>query len=98
VEALTPLNCPCPQSTVSAYRDPIETQVREPPPQTINEAVARLEALTGLRRRPTPVRLFRTPLGLHRRKVGVLPATGDPAAPEADQKKGGATLSRRTSG
>jgi hypothetical protein len=61
--------------------------VREHPPQTINEAVAMLETLTGIRRSPTQVRLFLTPLGLHRRKVGFLPAKGDPDVQEAYQKK-----------
>ena len=41
-----------------------------------------LETLTGIRRSPTQVRLFLTPLGLHRRKVGFLPAKGDPDVPE----------------
>jgi hypothetical protein len=54
-----------------------ETHVREHPPQTINEAVAMLETLTGIRRSPTQVRLWLTHLGLHRRQVGFLPAKGD---------------------
>ena len=98
VEALKHLNFHCPQSALSAHRDTIEAQVRAQPPQTINEAVAMLEALTGIRRRPTQVRLFLTHLGLHRRKVGVLPAKGDPDVQEEYQKKVGATLSRSTSG
>ena len=98
VAALKQLNFHCPQSALSAYRDTIETQVREHPPQTINEAVAMLEALTGIRRSPTQVRLFLTHLGLHRRKVGLLPAKGDPDVQEEYQKKIGATLSRRISG
>jgi hypothetical protein len=98
VEALKHLNFHCPQSLLSAYRDTIEAQVRAHPPQTINEAVAMLETLTGIRRRPTQVRLFLTHLGLHRRKVGLLPAKGAPDVQEEYQKKVGATLSRRTSG
>jgi transposase len=98
VAALKQLNCHCPQSALSAYRDTIETHVREHPPQTINEAVAMLEALTGIRRSPTQVRLFLTHLGLHRRKAGLLPAKGDPDVQEEYQKNIGATLSRSTSG
>jgi transposase len=98
VEALKQLNFHCPQSLLSAYRDTIEAQVRAHPPQTINEAVAMLETLTGIRRRPTQGRLFLTHLGLHRRKVGLLPAKGAPDVQEEYQKKVGATLSRRTSG
>jgi hypothetical protein len=82
VEALQQRHFHGPQSALGAYRDTMETHVREPPPQTINEAVARLETLTGLRRSPTQVRLFLTRLGLHRCKVGFLPAKGDPDVPE----------------
>src|SRR5215831_10780739 len=75
------------QIALSASRATIETHVREHPPQTINEAVAMLETLTGIRRRPTQVRLFLTHLGLPRRKVGLLPAKGDPDVQEEYQKK-----------
>src|SRR4030095_7304272 len=51
VEALKQLPFHCPQSALGAYRDTIETHVREHPPQTINEAVAMLETLTRLRRK-----------------------------------------------
>jgi hypothetical protein len=76
----------------------METHVREHPPPTLNEAVAMLETLTGIRRSPTQVRLFLPHLGLHRRKGGVLPAKGDPDVQEEYQKKVGAPLSRSPSG
>ena len=98
VEALQHLHFHCPQSALSAYRDTMETPVRAHPPQPINEAVAMLATLTGIRRSPTPVRLLLTHLGLHRRQVGLLPAKGDPDVQEEDQTKVGATLSRSTSG
>jgi transposase len=97
VEALKHLNFHCPQSLLSAHQDTIEAQGRAHPPQTINEAVAMLETLTGIRRSPTQVRLFLKHLGLQRRKVGVLPAKGDPEVQEEYQKKVGATLSRSAS-
>ena len=93
VEALKQLNFHRPQSALSAHRDTIEAQVRAHPPQTINEAVAMLEALTGIKRSPTQVRLFLTHLGLQRRKVGLLPAKGDPDVQEEYQKKISTTLS-----
>jgi hypothetical protein len=71
--------------------------VQAHPPQTINEAVAMLAALTGIKRSPTHVRLFLKHLGLQRRKVGVLPAKGDPEVQEEDPKKVGAPLSRSAS-
>src|SRR5262245_24727008 len=57
VEALKHLNFHCPQSLLSAHRDTIEAQVRAHPPQTINEAVAMLAALTGIKRSPTRMAL-----------------------------------------
>lgn len=98
VEALKHLNFHRPQSALNAYRATMATHVREHPPQTINEAVTMLEALTGIRRSPTQVRLFLTHLGLHRRTVGLLPAKGDAEAQDEYQKKVSATLSRGTSG
>lgn len=97
VEALKQLNFYCPQSLLHAHRDTIEAQVRAYPPQTINEAVAMLAALTGIKRSPTQVRLFLKHLGLRRCKVGVLPAKGDPEVQEEYQKKAGAPLSRSAS-
>jgi len=93
VEALKHLNFHCPQSLLSAHRDTMEAPVREHPPQTIHEAVTMLEALTGIKRSPTQVRLFLTHLGLQRRQVGLLPAKGDPEVQEEYQKKVGATPS-----
>ena len=93
-EALQHLHFHCPQSLFNAHRDTIEAQVRAHPPQTINEAVAMLAALTGIKRSPTQVRLFLTRLGLQRRQVGLLPAKGDPEVQEEDQKKVGAPLRR----
>ena len=95
VEALKQRNFHGPQSLLSAPRDTIAAQVRAQPPQTI--AGAMLAALTGIQRSPTQVRLFLKHLGLQRRKVGVLPAKGDPEVQEEYQKKVGAPLSRGAS-
>ena len=93
VEALKQLSFHHPQSALQAHRETIEAHLREHPPQTINEAVAVLETLTGIRRCPTQVRLFLKQLGLKCLKVGLLPAKADPEAQEAYQKKVGASLS-----
>jgi transposase len=87
VEALKHLQFHRPQSALNAHRETIEAQLREQPPQTINEAVAVLETLTGIRRSPTQVRLFLKQLGLKRLKVGLLPAKGNPEEQEEYQKK-----------
>jgi transposase len=94
VEALKQLPFHRPQSALKSHRDSIEAHLREHPPQTIKEAVAVLQALTGLRRSPTQVRVFLKQLGLKCLKVGMLPAKADPAAQDEYQKKVGTPLGR----
>ena len=53
---------------------------------TPSEAAARIEALTGVARKPTQVRQFLNVLGMRPRRVGVLPAKADVAAQEAFKK------------
>jgi len=87
IAALKQLSFHRPQSALYAHRETLEAHLRDHPPQTINEAVVVLETLTGIRRRPTQVRLFLKQLGLKCRKVGLLPAKADPLAQEEYQKK-----------
>jgi transposase len=87
VEALKQLNVHRPQSALHAHRDPMAASLQEHPPHTINEAAVRLETLTGIKRSPTQVRQFLRTLGLQRRKVGVLPAKGEPDVQEEYRKK-----------
>src|SRR5512147_3043090 len=98
VEALKQLSFHRPQSALQAHRDTIETHLRRYPPQTIKEAGAVLETLTGIRRSPTQVRRFLQQLGLKCLKVGLLPAKAEPAEQEAYPKKAGTALSRSARG
>ena len=93
VQALKHLTFHRPQSALTAYRNTLEAHLREHPPQTIKEAVAVLETLTGLRRSPTQVRVFLKHLGLKCRKVGLLPAKADPEIQDEYQKKVAAAFS-----
>jgi transposase len=68
-----------PTSELNDHRAALEEEFKARPPKTINEAVERIEQLTGLRRSPTQVRTFLTGLGLKRLKVGQIPAKADPA-------------------
>jgi transposase len=76
-----------PQSELTAHQETIETHLREHPPASINEAVAVIEKLTGIKRSPTQVRQFLESLGMKRLKTGVLPSKGDPDKQEAFKKK-----------
>ena len=68
--------CP-PRSELDEHRESLEAYFEEHPPATVNEAVAKIEELTGIRRGPTQVRRFPGSLGLRPRKVGMIPAKAD---------------------
>jgi len=67
-----------PTSELNDHRATLEEEFKARPPKTVNEAVERIERLTGLRRSPTQVRTFLKGLGLKRLKVGQIPAKADP--------------------
>ena len=70
------------QSQLAAYRTSIEADLRQRPPASVAEAVARIAQLTGLERRPTQVRQFLKSLGMKPRRVGQIPAKADVTAQE----------------
>jgi len=72
-----------PTSQLTEHRESLETEFKARPPQTINEAVERIEEKTGLRRSPTQVRQFLKAMGMKRLKVGHVPAKADPPAQAA---------------
>jgi transposase len=59
---------------LSPHQPSLEEEFRQRPPKVVAEACERIEKLTGVRRRPTQVRLFlRDTLGLRWRKVASIP-------------------------
>ena len=68
--------CP-PRSELDKHRESLEAYFEEHPPATVNEAVAKIAELTGIRRGPTQVRRFLGALDLRPRKVGMIPAKAD---------------------
>lgn len=83
IEALKRLNFHQPGSELEQHRDTIEAEFRKNPAKSINEAVDRIEQLTGIRRSPTQVRKFLKKLGIKRLKVGHIPAKADPEKQQA---------------
>jgi transposase len=75
-----------PRSLLHQHRPTIEADFQQRPPATVAEAAARIEALTGMTRRPTPVRPFLKALGMKPRTVGMIPAKADVEAQEALKK------------
>lgn len=81
IEALKVLNFHQPVSALQEHREEIKDEFEDQPPKSINEAIERIEKLTGIRRSPTQVRKFLTEnLGMKRLKVGQVPAKADPEA------------------
>lgn len=79
IETLKSLNFYQPVSELQAHREVLKEAFKARPPKNINEAVERIEDLTGIRRSPTQVRKFLTEnLGMKRLKVGHVPAKADP--------------------
>lgn len=77
-----------PRSALHHHRTTIEAEFQQRPPATVAEAAARIEALTGILRKPTQVRRFLKALGMKPRKVGMIPAKADVDAQEAFKKTG----------
>ena len=78
IAALKELNFHQPKSDLDDHQDTLRQEFDQRPPATIDEAVERIEKLTGLRRSPTQVTAFLKKLGLKRRQVGQVPAKADP--------------------
>jgi transposase len=74
------------RSALHRHRQPIEADFQQRPPATVAEAAARIEALTGIARKPTQVRQFLKALGMQPRKVGMIPAKADVEAQETYKK------------
>ena len=83
IEALKVLNFYRPKSELDDHREQLEAEFEARPAKSINEAIQRIEKLTGIRRSPTQVGKFIKDLGLKRLKVGHIPAKADPEKQEA---------------
>jgi len=83
LEKLKELNFYRPVSELEAHREKVKAEFETNPPKTIDEAVKRIEELTGIRRSPTQVRRFLKGLGMKRLRVGHVPAKADPEKQKA---------------
>ena len=75
-----------PRSALHHHRTTLEAEFQQRPPATVVAAAARIEALTGIVRKPTQVRQVLQALGMKPRKVGMIPAKADVDAQEAFKK------------
>jgi transposase len=87
IEELKRLDHYRPRSELQTHRPTLEAYCQQLPPATVAEAAAKIEALTGLARKPTQVRHCLRSLGMKPLKVGLIPAKADVEAQEAVKKK-----------
>ncbi|MCL4520814.1 MAG: winged helix-turn-helix domain-containing protein [Firmicutes bacterium] len=80
LEALRQFNPHPTSAALDAYTDTIRQAFVEQPPHTVQEAVDRIEKVTGIRRSPTAVRTWLKKTGFGFRKTGPIPAKADPVA------------------
>lgn len=74
IEQLKQLRVHRPKSQLSPHRQVLEAYFREHPPASIQEAMARIEELTGIKRRQTQTRKFLRTLGVRFLRMGHWPA------------------------
>ena len=87
IDKLKEINFYRQQSKLLEHKKTIEDYFREHPPATINEAIAKIEKLTAIKRSPTQTRKFLKSIGMRLLKVGVVPSKADPDQQEAFKKK-----------
>lgn len=87
IEKLKEINFNRPTSKLTKNKQKIEDYFRNNPPANINEAINKIEEITGIRRSPTQVRLFLKKIGMRCLKVGFVPGKADPELQEDFQKK-----------
>ena len=62
-----------PVSDMAAHSEAIKEDLEQKPARTVAEAASRIEALTGIRRKPSQVRKFLKGLGLKFQRVRAIP-------------------------
>lgn len=87
IEKLKEINFNRPTSKLTEHKQKIEEYFRSNPPANINEALAKIEELTGIKRSPTQVRLFLKSIGMRCLKVGFVPGKADPDVQDDFKKK-----------
>ena len=87
IEKLKEINFYQQKSKLVEHTKTIEDYFRVHPPATINEAISRIEELTGIKRSPTQSRKFLKSIGMRLLRVGVVPAKANPDKQDVFKKK-----------
>jgi len=86
IEKLKEINFYRPQSELELHRGTIKEYFEKNPPATINEAIYKIEELTGIKRSHTQVRKFLKSMGMKCLKMGSLPSKANPDEQEEYRK------------
>ena len=78
ITKLMELNFYAPTSDLEHHRFRLEAYFRAHPPATLNEAAAKIQELTEIKRSPSAVGRFLNSLGMAPRRVGTIPSKADP--------------------
>ncbi len=78
LERLKQVNYGTNTSQLEPHRISLEEEFRQHPPISTNEAIQKVETLTGIRRSPTRVKAWMKRVGLKYRKIAYVPAKADP--------------------
>ena len=74
LDGIEEINFYQPKSDLVEYTTTISKYFEQNPPASINEAMGKIEEITGLKRSPTQIRKYLINIGFKCRKVGVIPA------------------------
>ena len=77
VDRLKEVNFYCPKSKLEDHAKSIEEYFTKNPPASLNEAAAKIEDFTGLKRKRESVRVFLINNGFKPRKIGMIPTKVD---------------------
>ena len=76
-----------PKSELNQHQKSLEEYFQKNPVASINEAMSKIQDLTGIKRSPTRVREFLKSLGVKRRKIGMIPSKANPDVQENFKKE-----------
>lgn len=76
-----------PQTELIKHCESLEQYFRENPVSSVNEAITKIEELTGIQRKKSQVRVFLRKIGMRPRKMGAIPGNADPDKQEEFKKK-----------
>jgi transposase len=76
-----------PQTELINHCESLEQYFRENPVSSVNEAITKIQELTGIQRKKSQVRVFLRKIGMRPRKMGAIPGNADPAKQEEFKKK-----------